>query len=157
MVLAWQTHEVKSNNPVHSHRQSKKPASQSRATVLAMATVKVKNDSHSPRLSQSHSPSQSQSQRPGHGHSPSPSQVHATTKVTVKSFFSIRSNLNWIKWETLSHWSICPFIDTSTAGHGHSHSPSHSHVIIRTIIISSLENPHHSALDQWERFSHGTI
>ena len=43
--------EVKSNNPNHSHRQSKKPTNQSRATVLTMAAVRVKNESHSPKLS----------------------------------------------------------------------------------------------------------
>ena len=46
---------------------------------------------------------------------------------------------------------------TSNAGHGHSHSPSHSHVIIRIIIIPSFENRNHSALDQRERLSHGSV
>ena len=72
----------------YSHPSSvKKATSLSRAKVLAMATVKVKNESHRPKLSQNHSPSHFPSQRFGHGQSHSPSQIHATIRVIVRCFF----------------------------------------------------------------------
>ena len=117
MVLAWQTDEVKSNNPTHIHRQARKPTSQSKTTVLAMATVRVKNESHSPKLSQNHSPSQSQSQRPGHGHRHSLSQIHAT----IQEHFELNQMGNTFALVNLPFLLII-----TTAGHGHSHSPSHS-------------------------------
>ena len=123
MVLAWQTDDVKSNNPTHAHRQSKKPTSQSRATVLAMTTVRVKNERHSPMLSQNHSPSQNQSQRPGHGHNHSPSQAHATISVIVISFFLNQRQFELDRMGNTFTLVILPSsLITSNAGHGHSHT-----------------------------------
>ena len=118
--------DVKSNNPSHSHPQSKNhPVSQGqqswpwlqseskmRAVVLSSARViasaKVRGLVMA-MVNQSHS---------------------------HKFFSQSESTLNWINWETVSHWLICPFLlITSNAGHGHNHSPSHCHAILRIIII----------------------
>ena len=119
-----QTSQIQQSYPCPS--SVKKPTSQSRTTVLAMATVRVKNESHILKLSQNHSPSQSQSQKPGHGHCQSkPNSCH--NQSHSHKFFLNQKHFELDQLGKTFTLVNLPFLlITSNAGHGHSHRPSHS-------------------------------